>query len=175
MSKYLYSAFETWNNLTGKWEIANLYSKNKEGEYRLAQLLTGNSEYWDALFGSETFDFPFDDEGEAVDNLIDPIERISGMIENATYTNIPNNASDEATEYYANFITKIGEAIDKPDCVVYTLQELDMIELLARSASAKAVRFYNRYFAQVRWLLNVVMRMNYESNGSFVRVIIWGY
>lgn len=175
MSKYLYSVFETWNNLNNKWETANLYSKSKGGEYRLAQLIAGNSEYWQALSGDEPFELPFNDEGEVVDNLIDPIERISTMIESATYSNIPNNASAEAIEYYTNFITRIGESTDTPDCVVYTLQDLDMIELLAKSASAKAVRFYNRYFAQVRWLLNVVMRMNYESNGSSVRVIIWGY
>ena len=175
MSKYLYSVFETWNNLDNKWETANLYSKGRDGEYRLAQLITGNSEYWRALSGDEPFDFPFDDNGEEVDNLIDPIERINKITDDALYEAMPNNASDVAKEYYSKFLQTIGRATDAPQCAVYTLQELDMLELLAKAASAKATRFFNKHFAQIRWLLNAVMRMNYESNGSFVRVIIWGY
>lgn len=175
----MYSVFEYVDQKTGKWETANLYKKYSNETYDIAQLITGNSEHWAAISGEEPFDFPFNDDGDAIDNLVDPIERIEELIIDATSSSIPSNASGDTKEYYEQFgVSGWDSDPDKkqyPECVVFTLRDLELLEMLAKGASAKALRFYNKYFAQIRWLLYTVMRMEYVSKASDVRVIIWSY
>lgn len=175
----MYSVFEYVNHKTGKWETANLYRKYGDGIYDIAQLITGNSEHLAAIFGEEPFDFLFNDDGDIIDNLVDPIGRIEELIADATSGSVPSNASGETKEYYEQFgVSGWNGDSDKkqyPECVVFTLRDLDLLEVLAKGASAKALRFYNKYFAQIRWLLYSVQRSEYVSKGSDVRVLIWGY
>lgn len=179
MSKSVYSVFEYVDQKTGKWETANLYKRYGNGVYDIAQLITGNSEYWAAISGEEPFDFLFNDDGDAIDNLVDPIGRIEELIIDARSGNIPSNASGDTKEYYEQFgVSGWSSDPDKkryPECVVFTLRDLDLLEMLAKGASAKALRFYTKYFAQIRWLLYSVQRSEYISKGSDARVLIWGY
>ena len=178
MSKSLYSVFEYVDQKTGKWETANLYSKHRDGNFDIAQLILGNSEYVSALFGREPFDVAIDADGEIIDNLVDPIERIEEIIADATSGLIPSNASADAKEYYEQFgMAGWGGDSDKkqyPDCVTYTLRDIEMIEVLSKGASASALRTYNRFFAPIRWLLYAIKGLEYTSSGASVRVIAWG-
>ena len=179
MSKSVYSVFEYVDQKTGKWETANLYKKHSNGTYDIAQLITGNSEYWASISGDDPFDFPVSDDGEVLDNLVDPLERIEEIIIDASSGSVPSNASPHTKEYFEQF--GVGGWNSNPDekqypeCVVFTLRDLDLLEMLAKGASAKAHRFYNKYFAQIRWLLYSVQRSEYISKGSDARAIIWGY
>lgn len=175
----MYSVFEYVDQKTGKWETANLYRKYSNETYDIAQLITGNSEYWAAISGDDPFDFPINDDGEVLDNLVDPLERIEEIITDATFGNIPSNASGDTKEYYEQFgVSGWNSDPDKkqyPECVIFTLRDLDLLEMLAKGSSAKALRFYTKYFAQIRWLLYSVQRSEYISKSSDVRVLIWGY
>ncbi|MDD4280189.1 MAG: hypothetical protein PHX74_10705 [Candidatus Sumerlaeales bacterium] len=177
MSTNINSIFEYVNQKTGKWETANLYKKYSDGAFNIAQLITGNSEYWAAISGDDPFDFPINDEGEVLDNLVDPLERIEEIIIDSSSGNVPSNASSDTKEYYEQFgMSGWGADTDRkqyPQCVTYTLRDLDLLEMLAKGASAKALRFYTKYFAQIRWLLYSVQRSEYISKGSDVRVVIW--
>lgn len=178
MSKTVYSVFEYVDQKTGKWETANLYEKHRDGSYDIAQLILGNSEYVSALFGREPFDVAIDADGEIIDNLVDPIERIDEIISDSTSASIPSNASAETKAYYEQFgMAGWGADPDKkqyPECAVYTLRDLEMIEMLSKGASASALRTYNRFFAPIRWLLFAIKGLEYTSSGASVRVIAWG-
>ena len=180
MSRSLYSVFEYVDTKTGEWQTANLYElSDDKSSYYLAQLITGGSEYLSALFGEEPFDYPLNDDGEIVDNLVDPLEQIEEIIKDATSGGVPRNVAFKTKEYYEKFVSNEFESISGtkhyPSCVTFNLRDLNMLEMLAKSVSPKALRFYNRYFAQIRWILHTIMRMEYVSGGSDVRVIIWGY
>lgn len=179
MSKHVYSVFEYVDSKTGEWTTANLYEKHEDGTYGIAQLIVGNSEYLSALTGDEPFDFPLDNDGNIVDNLVDPLEHIAEIISYASSGGITSNASPETKQYYQIFKLSgwddSSANIQYPGCVTYTLRDMDMIEMLAKAASSKATRFYNKYFARIRWLMDTILRMEYTTNGSDVRVIIWGY
>lgn len=177
MSTNIYSAFEYVDQKTGRWETEGLYKYRREGVYDLAQLITGHSEHWAAISGDEPFDFPINDNGETFDNMVDPLEQIDEIIKYATSGDIPPNAATHTKEYYEKFVSSGLENNSgikyHPPCVTYTLRDLSMLEMLARSVSPKAVRFYNKYFAQIQWLLRTIMLMEYVNGGSDVRVIIW--
>lgn len=181
MSKKIYSVFEFVDQKTGEWKTANLYQKygsDSQEPYGIAQLINGNSELSSVLFGEEVLDYLIDDDGTIIDNLVDPLGRISDIIEESSGV-IPITASKESKALYDKFCpSPLGDDNGYkyyPPCVTYTLQSLDLIELLAKSATAKATRNFNKYFAQIRWLLYTVMRMEYVSKASDVRVIIWSY
>lgn len=181
MSRSIYSAFEFVNQKTGEWEIANLYEKygsDYPEPYGIAQLIRGNSQLSSVLFGEEPLDFPIDDDGVVIDNLVDPLERIDNIITELSGS-IPINASQESKKLYEKHCpSPLGDDNGMkyyPPCVTYTLRDLDLIELLAKSATAKATRNFNRYFAQIRWLLYTVMSMEYVSKSADVRTIIWSY
>ena len=133
MSKGVYSVFEYVDQKTGKWETANLYKRYGNGVYDIAQLITGNSEYWAAISGEKPFDFPFNDDGDAIDNLVDPIGRIEELIIDARSGNIPSNASGDTKEYYEQFgVSGWNSDPDKkryPECVVFPLRDLDLLEM----------------------------------------------
>ena len=179
MSKNTYSVFESVDQKTGRWETVGLYTYKSEGIYDLAQLINGHRDYLSALFGEEPFDIPINDDGDVIDNLVDPLEQIDEIIKEAISCAIPPNTDAQTQEYYAKFALSGFTTDNKqkyfPPCVTYTLRDLNMLEMLAKGTSPAALRFYNRYFAQIRWLLHTIMRMKYISGGSDVRVIIWGY
>lgn len=178
MSKNIYSVFESLNQKTGQWETVGLYNHRSEEINDLAQLISGRSDYLSALFGEESFDAPINDDGGEIDNMIDPLEQVDEIIDGATSGTIPPNTAAQTQEYYAKFAIS-GFTSDRqtyfPPCVTYTLRDLNMLEMLAKCTSSAALRFYNRYFAQIKWLLHTIMRMKYISGGSNVRVVIWGY
>lgn len=171
MSKSLYSVIETLDTKTGQWEIANLYSKSQDGKFETPQMVTGNSVRLGALFGHDTFDFNSEDEEEDTDN---PLSRIADLIDGSTHRIIPVTASTEAKEYYDTFKVNWNGGYEYRECVVYTLRDLEMIELLAGLASPKSRNFYKAHFEQIQWLLYTIMRMEYSNDKSAIRIIIWG-
>lgn len=178
MSKNVYSVFESVDQKTGEWKTVGLYTYRSESLYDIAQLISGRRDYLSALFGEESFDTPINNDGGEIDNMIDPLEQIDEIIDGATSGTIPPNTAAQTQEYYAKFAIS-GFTSDLqtyfPPCVTYTLRDLNMLEMLAKCTSPAALRFYNRYFAQIKWLLHTIMRMKYISGGSNVRVVIWGY
>lgn len=179
MSKNIYSAFEFVDQRTGEWKTANLYEKYSGAcpePYGIAQLIRGNSELSSVLFGNEPLDHMIDDAGTIIDNLVDPLERIDNIITESSGI-FPINAAKESKDFYDKFCpSPLGNDSGYkyyPTCTTYTLQDLDLIELLAKGASARATRNFNKYFAQIRWLLYTIMRIEYVSKAPDVRVILW--
>lgn len=171
MSKSLYSVIETLDKETGQWKIANLYSKNKDGTYGIPQMIHGNSIRLNALLGYDSFDCDNDEDEDDIDSCL---YRIDELIDSCGHNRIPETASHEAKDIYDSYKIEWNNGYEYPKCVVYTLQSLELIELLAKLTSARAEVFYRVNFKQIQWLLYTVFRMGYSSDRSSVRIIIWG-
>lgn len=177
MGRHIYSVFEYKDGNTGKWEAANLFRLYGEGAYGLTQLLTGGDMEANALFARESFDMgPVKDPGEN-DCIESKIQRIDEIIDGLKSSRPPLDASNAAKKFYGRYEmvldSRSKDVRYHPECVTYSLRDLELIECLVKGTTFATKNYYDKHFAAMRWLLHTIMRMEYIGNANHVRAIIW--
>lgn len=88
----------------------------------------------------------------------------------------PLDTSKESISYYEDitnpYVSVHGYDLI-PNCLVYTLQDLELMRLAAAGISREALAEYEKRFTQVRWVLKLVKSMEYIPRNTEVRIIMW--
>jgi hypothetical protein len=177
MSIYIYSVCEVFRPTTdgGKWEMASLYQRSQAGEYRPAQLIEGGRTKWNEF--SEPILNAESVTGDAANEDVKScIDLYAETAENAMWLSPPLDTSKESISYYEDitnpYVSVHGYDLI-PNCLVYTLQDLELMRLAAAGISREALAEYEKRFTQVRWVLKLVKSMEYIPRNTEVRIIMW--
>lgn len=176
MGMYIYSAVEVYNSKSGKWEMSGFYKKTKDGTYRPAQLVSGGSEEYAFLTGNTSLSYYLDDHGDAVDSIEAVLDKIDRVLDGGVeYGGLPYDASDELKEYFKGFTSELDGRTLCPGVTHYTLCELLLVREYCKELPPTGMANFDRYFAPVVALLNMVRRSEYVSKYTDVRVLLWLY
>lgn len=174
MARYLYSAVEVYDVTKGKWELKSYYTKDNNGDYRPAQLLTGGVSEFEFLTGATDLSSYLDDHDEPDETIDIALNQIGQIIDGCMeYGGLPQDASDELKEYFNGFITEIGGQKSFPRVTQYTLCELLLIRECVKGLPPIGRANFDRYFAPVVALLYMIYYAVYLTKSTHIRVLLW--
>lgn len=163
MSVNLFGMVEIRDRDTGKWEYAPLYRKDKNGEYKEADMFRGQRSYVNAVFGQEPFDTVLDSSyikrklAEAIEDITYGAQRVS----------IEELSDKSRTQLELSFDPGYASF------ACYTGQDIKTLGVLAEQLSEEAFGFFNTYFGNIVAVLDVVGTSYDVYDLRRIRVILY--